>query len=120
MSAMNNGFMDFINSAQIYLRSIRYDEYFVLVPMLMLAMCCLARLVCTGMTILSPAKFSGEHRRTMYGTARSCYWTSIVMQLLLWVFGAENQLEVLANADYFAACLLAGISVITLIRVFFP
>lgn len=99
-----------LNAVQDWLRCIRYEEYFVLAPVLLLALCCMARLVCMAMTVLSPAKFSAEHRKTLYSTAASCCGLSLLMQVLLWVFGTEGQLEVLARANDLAACLLTGIA----------
>lgn len=113
MEMFNNVIWGALGKAQSFLRGVRYDEYFILAPLLMLALCCIARMICAGMTVLSPVKFSAEHRRTMYSTARTCYWISIVMQLLMWVFGDAGQLSVLANADYFAALLLAVTAVVS-------
>jgi len=92
---------------QRFLNDLGYAEYFVYIPVLLLGFCCLARLICLALTFISPSKFGSEHRKTICASARACYLLALVTQVLFWLFGRNNQIQLLGEVDIFAAGILA-------------
>lgn len=104
-----------INSIQDFLSSIDYAVWFTYVPLVLLILCVLSRFVCLTLTVISPGKFGGEHRKTMSVTSRTCYWLSIVAQMLIWIFGTTEQISFIGDVDILVGCVMLLIAFISIL-----
>ena len=114
-----NSFVDnkIISSIQDFLSSIDYAVCFMYVPLVLLMLCILSRFVCLTLTVLSPTKFGVEHRKTMSVTSRTCYWLSIVAQMLIWIFGTTEQISFIGDVDIWAGCVMLLLALIAILVV---
>ncbi len=108
---MNTIFYDIQNA----LASVRYDMWFVCVPILLLTVCILSRFLCVILSIVSPTKFGTEHRREMNKSSRVCYWLSVFAQALIWSFGTAQQVSLLGWVDLWAAGVLMLLAIAALL-----
>lgn len=104
-----------IRSIQDFLSSIDYAVWFTYVPLVLLILCVLSRFVCLTLTVISPGKFGSEHRKTMSVTSRTCYWLSIVAQMLIWIFGTTKQISFIGDVDILVGCVMLLIAFISIL-----
>lgn len=102
-----------ISKIQGFLMSIDYADFFPFVPFLLMVLFLLSRSICLALTVLSPAKFGADHRKTMSAISRTCFWIAILAQCLIWIFGSCEQIDLINDVDKgvgIAAFLLAFIA----------
>lgn len=104
-----------LNNLYSALEKVEYFEWFVLLQIILLLICCISRLLCQILTIISPNRFSHEHRSTMHRIARTCYWYTLLSQLLIFFAGSIEHAKTLALVDYASAICLLILAVVSLI-----
>ncbi len=97
---------------QQFLATIHYDQYVLLIPILLLAICSLSWLICTVMMILTPFHFGSEHRRASLRTASICFWGSLLIHILFRLWGSNEQMNMLRQTDLFAFLVFAGLALL--------
>lgn len=98
-----------------FLQSIKYERYFVVGVLLLLAVVCVVRLIRIIMILLSPNGYSGDHNRVIGCVSQIAYIFAIVFEIPIWFFGSSDMLRMLQNADKLVGIIHLGLMIITLL-----
>lgn len=101
-----------LDTLRTFFNEISFDDYLVLLPLVLLAIACLSGLVNIIMTTVSSKVFGAEHRKALNRVKNISYSLSLIIQVLFWIWGTNQHISLLYGGDRFFAYVFAALSVL--------
>jgi len=98
-----------------FLKSIQYENYFILGILLLLVIACFIRLVRMIMIMISPNGYSKDNNKAIGKVSHIAYWFALIFTVPVWFFGSAESLTVLQQADKMAGIIHLGLMLLTLL-----
>lgn len=104
-----------LNQITGVLQSIRYESYFILGILALLAVACFIRLVRMIMIMLSPNGYSKDNNKAIGTISHITYWFAIIFTIPVWFFGSTENMAVLQQAHKMAGIIQLALVLLTLL-----